>query len=109
MTKKKAPPKKSAASLAPTRLGGSTAALPGLENPAIEEVSNAALTMWEAQLEASAAKKRVEEASAKVQTVLAAHSLKRYRDAEHELFVEIVASKAKVKLLHGTKKKRGRK
>lgn len=104
----KAPAKKPAPPLAPTRLGGSTAALPGLENPPIEEVSNAAIALWEAQLEAAAAKKRVEVATEKVQTVLASNNLTKYRDAEHELFVEIVKSKTKVRLLHGAKKKRGR-
>jgi hypothetical protein len=90
------------------RVIGSTASLPGLENPVIDEVSNAAMTLFSVQSEKAALKKREDLAAQKLFTVMASHDLKRYRDSEHNLIAERVTSKEKVKVRFAVAK-RGKK
>lgn len=92
---------------APRRLG-STASLPGLENPVLEEVNNAALALFNIQEEKKMLRKREDHAAEKLYTVMKSHGLKKYRDPEHNLVAECTPAREKVKVrfaLSGKKKK----
>jgi hypothetical protein len=89
------------------RVLGRTASLPGLENPIYEDVSNAALSLFNVQEEKKAVKKREDLAAVKLFAVMAEHGVTRYKDTEHNLVAERITSKEKVKVrftLAGKKK-----
>src|ERR1035437_5090947 len=66
-----------------------TKTLPGMEETAIEAVSNAALSLFNVCDEMKALKERKDGAELKLMSEMEAHGLRSYHDPERDIFVQI--------------------